>query len=83
MGENLPVHAHPNMESRIVFLGGRMLFTRDARTIPLGFTKILRSFVVKAGQAHGAIVTGRFGMFLNLEKWLIKPTSAAHDFIRV
>jgi hypothetical protein len=27
-------------------------------------------------------VTGRFGIFLNLETWNSIPTSAAHDFVR-
>lgn len=60
-----------------------MIFTRDSKTIPLGYAKIFRSFVVKAGQAHSAIVSGAFGVFLNFETWTDKPTSAAHDFIRI
>jgi quercetin dioxygenase-like cupin family protein len=82
-GERLPAHRHAKMESRITFVAGRMLFTRDDRTIPLGLGQTLRTFKVAAGQAHSAIVTGLFGIFLNVESWTERPTSAAHDFIRI
>lgn len=79
-GEKIPEHAHDKMDSRITFLGGAMIFTRDKKSIPLDWRRIGRSFKVRAGQAHGAEVTGRFGLFLNLERWTTAPSSAATDF---
>lgn len=81
-GEQLPTHSHPSMESRILFLAGSMIFTREEQTIILGAWDIFRNFRIKAGQNHSAEVVGPFGLFLNIETWTTEPTSAAHDLIR-
>lgn len=82
-GEQLPNHKHEKMRSRIMFVGGGMLFTRDDKTITLGIRQTFRTFKVAAGQAHSAVVTGLCGIFLNCETWTEQPTSAAHDFVRL
>ncbi len=76
------MHAHARMASRIMFIAGKMVFRKDDRAIDLGAAQTFRSFPIAAGQLHGATVTGRFGIFLNLETWNSIPTSAAHDFVR-
>ena len=82
-GYTIPEHVHDEMASRITFLGGRMLFRRDDRTLHLDWRRLFRTFTVARGQRHGATVTGRFGLFLNHETWLTTtPTSASHDFRR-
>lgn len=76
------MHTHEHMDSRIIFVAGRMVFRKEARAILLNYRHTFRSFRILAKQLHGAVVTGRFGIFINLELWDATPTSAAHDFIR-
>lgn len=90
-GEVIPTHTHPNVVSRIVGLFGRMRWTVGDRTrnITGCFRRretngrlALAAMKVGAETPHGATITGRLGIFLNLEQWIngTSPTSAATDF---
>lgn len=83
-GAVIPMHRHPHVESVLVFLGGEMLWNRewsDGKGLGRTFRArdFLRAFDVSSDCAHGAKVTGRFGLFANLERWTGPKTSAAID----
>lgn len=84
-GAVIPMHRHPHVESVLVFLGGEMLWERAEGNRAWGdmrmfrFRDFLKHFAVPPRCAHGAKVTGRFGLFANLERWTGPKTSAALD----
>ena len=80
-GEVIPPHTHQYFDGRLVFLAGSMLWTLAGQTREVGWRDVLRCWRVPAGTNHGATVTGRFGVFLNIEQWQGVPSSAATDFI--
>lgn len=79
-GQVIPPHTHRYFQGRLVFVAGRMEWTLEGRTRDVGWRDVLRSWPVPAGANHGAVVTGWFGVFLNIERWQGRPTSAATDF---
>lgn len=80
-GEVIPPHHHEHIDSRIVYLAGQMIFVRDSAVKLMSRWRDRFKFLrVRPNQLHYAAVTGRFGLFLNLEHWTGKPTSAAVDF---
>jgi hypothetical protein len=64
-----------------VFLGGGMVWRMAGRVKWCGWREMGRLFQVPSGCQHGATTHGRFGLFLNLERWTGPKTSAAHDLI--
>lgn len=79
-GESVPPHSHDQMDSFVIFLGGRLLWSRGNLTKELGPKQFLHTTRVAAGEAHSFVITGLFGIFINVERWKQKPTSAALDF---
>lgn len=75
------MHTHEHMISRIIFLGGKMVFYKGLGARDLSWRRLFRSFTIAKGQTHGAIALPPFGLFLNFETWDREPTSAAHDLI--
>lgn len=80
-GEIIPPHVHSQFDGRLVFLGGSMRWTLGDRVRDLSWSDFGKSWSVPVGTVHGARVLGRFGIFLNIERWSGEPTSAAEDFI--
>lgn len=80
-GTYIPSHVHPHIQSRLIFLGGRMLWQRSAEHREFNWRHIGRSFLVGPTVEHGAVTTGAFGFFANLERWIGShpKTSAAID----
>lgn len=80
-GCEIPDHTHPSIVSRLVFLAGRMVWRRDGKMKECRWWHALRSFAVPAKCVHGATTTGRFGLFLNFERWdsSVTKTSAAEN----
>lgn len=78
-GEAIPMHIHKHIISKIVFLGGRMRWAGMGRIKELGFRNIFKSWTIPANDSHGAVVTGKFGIFLNWEIWDGKISSASKD----
>lgn len=64
-----------------MFLGGKMNWASGRRVVQFRGRHLFRSLVARAGESHGAVVTGRFGLFMNIQHWTHNRTSAAHDFI--
>lgn len=58
-----------------------MLWQRDAIHREFGWRDIGRWFRVGPGVEHGAVTTGAFGLFANVERWLEQTpkTSASID----
>lgn len=83
-GEVIPGHTHERMDARIFFLGGGMIFRvwREGgwRERVMGLWSVGKGFLIRAGEVHGAVVTGWFGLFLVSEIWSCEPTSAVVDF---
>lgn len=86
----IPMHTHPHIESHLMFLGGAMTwelswphddFCRVEHRKRMGWRQLFRSFRVAPNCRHGALTTGRFGLFANFERWLpgAPMTSAAVD----
>lgn len=80
--EVIPEHTHLQFDGMLVFLGGRMRWSMAGRERSVGWRDLLRAWRVPAGIPHAARVTGRFGLFLNIEHWSGDPTSAAIDFVQ-
>lgn len=78
-GERIPLHFHEAIDSHLVFLFGRMFWTSDGRSKELSWRNFLFNWIIPANVAHGAVVTGLCGVFMNIEKWTAEPTSAAKD----
>jgi hypothetical protein len=74
------MHWHADFSGRLVFLGGRMRWRVADRSRLLTWRDLGRNWRVDHHVLHGAEVIGRFGLFLNLERWTSEPTSAATDF---
>lgn len=79
-GEVIEPHSHPHIDSTLIILGGEMDGDINGRRGKTGWYDFLRRFKIPAGTVHSAVVTGRFCLFANYERWVGKPTSAAIDF---
>jgi mannose-6-phosphate isomerase-like protein (cupin superfamily) len=80
----IPFHTHSRVDSVLVFLGGRMLwFLGNKRNRVLGLLNVGAWFRVPAGVPHAAMVLGRCGLFLNLQRWTGEKSSAATDLTLV
>ena len=74
----IPPHIHPDMDSYIIHVWGRTLFTRDGRGKFMKLWTWLESHFVPARVVHGFQNMNNRLVFINVEKWYgIKPTSAA------
>ena len=80
-GEMIPAHWHDHCDSRLTFLGGGMLWEFNGRRKLCGWRQIGLTKKIPKGETHAALVTGRFGLFLNWETWDCDPSSAATDFV--
>ncbi len=90
-GSVIPEHTHAAFDSRLVFLGGDMEWSLGnwgrgfygagvaCRKKRLTWRNLFKTIRVGRFQPHGARTLGRFGLFLNLERWTGPKTSAAHD----
>lgn len=80
-GTVIPPHTHPHIVSRLTFLLGRMRWRAGDRESEFGVLDCGRTFAVPPDCVHGATTTGRFGLFLNFERWVpgVPMTSAAED----
>lgn len=77
--EEIEPHIHERIDSKIILLFGYMT-GKIAET--RGCVKVFQSYPVLAGTSHSA-VTSTFCIFMNVERWQGKPTSAAEDFTAV
>ncbi len=78
-GEVIPAHRHESFSSRIIHILGRMSWTMGAKSKSVSTWHCGWSKPVPAGVDHSAVAHS-FSVFLNLERWHSKPTSAAIDF---
>jgi hypothetical protein len=87
-GAVIPPHTHPHVISHIAMLAGRMRWRvgSEVREVCGPFRRrqtngrlAWSAYRVEEETVHGATVTGLFGLFLNLERWTGKKTSAATD----
>lgn len=83
-GETIVDHFHENIDSKIIYLGGKMDGHIAHEHKQFGWRDIFRMFCIPKGTVHGAKVTGLFAVFANVETWTDKAvTSAARDFKRI
>ena len=80
-------HTHKNQDIKLILLfGHNVLFHRRKKFKYLGdaflakFKHIGRIFTINAGDEHSFDVSNWPLIFMNIEHWKVKPTSAAHDF---
>jgi hypothetical protein len=84
--KRIELHKHPNEHTYLYFIKGvdTVIFKKDGlayREYKLKFPKVLsKIFYLSPSQYHGFEVGNKTLMFLNFQKWLIKPTSACEDF---
>jgi len=78
----IPWHTHPNINSFLIFLGGKMTwFAGNEYKIMVSremtWRDMFRGFSIPSDCVHGA---SGYGLFVNFERWLIfNKTSAAYD----
>jgi len=65
----------------MMILGGRMQGRIGNRSGPVGWRDFGRIFPIPAGVTHNAIILHPFCVFLSIERWDGKVTSAAEDFV--
>lgn len=80
-GEVIPLHIHKAIDSHLVFILGRMKWRSAGRVKELTYRNFLFNWLIPANVDHGAVVTGLFGIFMNIETWTDTPTSAAKDIV--
>lgn len=80
-GETIVDHLHAKIDSKIIYLGGRMDGHIAHKHKQFGWRDIFRMFHIPRATVHGAKVTGLFAVFANVETWSESSvTSAAIDF---
>lgn len=79
-GEDIAPHVHNHIDSTLIILGGNAVGSIGAKVGLIEWRDMLRRFNIPKGVPHWAIVKRPFFIFLNVEKWDCKITSAAHDF---
>lgn len=78
-------HLHPNQDIKIIYLWGEAIFYRNNRNIDeyksfsVSRETIFKTFNVRAYHSHWFDNFYHRLVFINLEFWKIKPTSAAVD----
>jgi len=83
-GETIVDHFHAKIDSKIIYLGGKMDGHITHKHKQFGWRDLFRAYPIPRGTVHGAKVTGLFALFANVETWPDKTiTSAACDFKRV
>ncbi len=79
-GEVIESHVHQKMDSKILFLWGKIDGTIGERTKRLDWRHVFRRFKIPSNVTHSAKVLG-FCVFANIETWNVpNPSSAAIDF---
>ena len=86
--EVIPSHSHPDIDSYVLALAGKMRWTVGPKTCEVSWPLRRRSngqigvsgHAVLRGQTHGAEVVGRFGLFVVFQHWFAPATSAAVNF---
>jgi len=91
-GAEIPLHVHERVAGWIWLLAGKMkwqvndrvrevkgLFRRRQTNGDLA----LSAQKIDRGVVHGGEVTGRFGLFVNVERWIGQKKSAADDLVLV
>lgn len=77
--EDVEPHVHHQIDSTIIWIGGRMLGTIGGRSKELGWRQLGHRYAIPAKVKHSAKIH-TFGLFANIERWKTDPTSAAIDF---
>ena len=62
-------HTHNEVKVRIIYLFGRIIFSKDRRSKLMSIKHFLRSFIINPQQLHAAIACS-FSAFITFEKWL-------------
>ncbi len=73
----IPCHTHPDLDSFIMHIWGRAYFTRKLRVKIMPFFSFFRIYSVPRNIIHGFRNFNNWFIFLNIERWYSKPTSAA------
>lgn len=82
-GEVIDPHVHRHVDSRIIWLGGKMFGMIANRSKMLGWKDIFTSYLIPRNVVHSGVIVGAFCAFANIETWDTNQiTSAATDFER-
>lgn len=87
-GYSIRPHIHPREDIKLCLLfGHNVRFHRKKSGYLLGesflarFKDIGKMFTINAWDEHSFEVSNWPLLFMNIEKWSVKPTSAAEDFV--
>lgn len=80
-GANIPLHHHERAAALLFFLAGKMIWWGGRHGLVMRTFSLRRWIKVPANRKHGALVTGRFGAFLSIERWAGRPDSLANDLV--
>lgn len=83
-GYAVPEHYHTDFDSRFLLLfAHNILFRRNGRTLLVKWWKhIGKLFAINAGDIHSSDASNFPLIFVNIEIWKHKPTSACKNFIK-
>lgn len=76
----VPEHTHPHVDIELIPLYGSAIFSRNGVLYPLCRGRLFKCHTVKHNDRHYFVVSSKWLIFLNWEKWLDNKTSAAVDF---
>lgn len=76
-------HEHTEFDSLICHVFGKALFGRGMDIKEKNRLTWPKWHSIKINQIHNAYIKDKFCVILNLQRWTIKPTSAARNFILV
>lgn len=85
-GYEIAEHTHPNEDIKLILLfGHNVVFHRRKKSTFIGesfwarFRDIGHIFTINAGDSHFFTVSNWPLVFMNIERWHTKPTSASED----
>lgn len=77
--EYIEPHSHPEIESKVILLYGSLYGVLNGRS---GFLRWLKFYSIASTAVHSGQTGSQGCIFLNLQRWSSKPTSAAINFKR-
>jgi len=73
----IPMHIHPDVDSHILHIWGRVLVMKDLKIKQLPCFTFFRLFHIPKRMRHGFVGSSSWFVFLNVERWHIATKTSA------